>query len=564
MTNSGSTNRFFNRLNAFINNHRYELMFGAILIIYVFNMFLDIMEIDAAQYANISMEMSYNRSFLEVYFRGHDYLDKPPLLFWMSSVSFILFGISNFTYKLPSVLIAILGIYSTYRFTRMWYDKKTGILAALILASTQAFFLLTNDIRTDTSLVGLVIFSVWQMSLYIRENKWKHLVLGAVGTGGAMLAKGPIGLVIPAVAIGADLLLKRDWKNMFRYQWLIFLLIVAVVLLPMSYGLFVQFDLHPEKIVYKLQGPSGLKFFYWTQSFGRITGDIYWKNDTSFFFFFHSILWDMQPWIMFFIPALFISLFHLVKKRFRLEKSEEAITLAGFVIMLLALSMSNFKLPHYIFPIFPFAAVITATFIIGLKEKIRVGLGSVVLGLIQLYWLLIIIMFIFIFPVENILIPVIAGLLLFLSWYFYDAIKTGTDKVVIPILITAIGFNFVMATHFYPNLLEFQASAKAGKMVDASNIPPDGFYFYRHWENVLDFYSRRTVLPVEKDKLTGLPEGTWIFTHDVGYKDIIENNLPFKKVAEFDYHGVTTLRLNFLNRSTRSSTLKKYYIMEKI
>ncbi|HPE58234.1 MAG TPA: glycosyltransferase family 39 protein, partial [Bacteroidales bacterium] len=217
-----------------IGKYRYELLFAGILIIYLINMFLDVMEVDAAQYANISMEMSYNKSFLQVFFRGEDYLDKPPLLFWMSSLSFLLFGISNFAYKLPSVLILLLGIYSTYRFAKLWYDKKTGMLAALILASSQAFFLITNDVRTDTALVGLVIFSVWQISLYIREGKWVNLILAAFGTGGAMLAKGPIGLVIPTVAIGTDLILKRDWKTIFKYQWLIFLGIVAVILIPMS------------------------------------------------------------------------------------------------------------------------------------------------------------------------------------------------------------------------------------------------------------------------------------------------------------------------------------------
>jgi 4-amino-4-deoxy-L-arabinose transferase-like glycosyltransferase len=100
-------------------------------------MLLDVMELDAAQYANISMEMSYNKSFLEIYYRGADYLDKPPLLFWLSSLSFMLFGVGNFAYKLPSVIILLLGIYSTYRFTQMWYSKQIASFAALIFASTQ-------------------------------------------------------------------------------------------------------------------------------------------------------------------------------------------------------------------------------------------------------------------------------------------------------------------------------------------------------------------------------------------------------------------------------------------
>ncbi|NJO89860.1 MAG: hypothetical protein HC831_13620 [Chloroflexia bacterium] len=95
---------------------------------------------------------------MHVYQQGHDYLDKPPLLFWLSSLSIMVLGISNIAYKLPSVLIAILGIYSTYRFSRIWYSKEKALVSSLILASCQALFLITNDVRTDTNLLGLTIF----------------------------------------------------------------------------------------------------------------------------------------------------------------------------------------------------------------------------------------------------------------------------------------------------------------------------------------------------------------------------------------------------------------------
>lgn len=116
------------------------------------------MEVDAAQYAMISMEMSFTKSFLHVFENGKDYLDKPPFLFWVSAVSYLIFGISNFAYKLPSVLFAILGLYSTYKFSRLYYTKETSQLAALILGTTQALFLITNDVRTDTILMSSIIF----------------------------------------------------------------------------------------------------------------------------------------------------------------------------------------------------------------------------------------------------------------------------------------------------------------------------------------------------------------------------------------------------------------------
>src|ERR1700758_3079191 len=151
--------------------YRYVLCFIAIGIVYFFNMFIDVMDIDAAQYFAMSREMMESGNYLQLYERGKDYLDKPPLLFWLSSFSLKLFGISNFAYKLPAVLCIILGIYATYRFTLEWYDKQRAVIAALILCSTQAFLLMTNDVRTDGILTSLIICAVWQISGFIKKGK---------------------------------------------------------------------------------------------------------------------------------------------------------------------------------------------------------------------------------------------------------------------------------------------------------------------------------------------------------------------------------------------------------
>ena len=93
---------------------------------------IDIMEIDAAQYASISQEMLQTGDYLQVHHRYDDYLDKPPLLFWLTSFSFKLFGASNFSFRLPSFLFLIIGLISTYKLSRLLYDQRTGLLAVLV------------------------------------------------------------------------------------------------------------------------------------------------------------------------------------------------------------------------------------------------------------------------------------------------------------------------------------------------------------------------------------------------------------------------------------------------
>src|ERR1700755_1188295 len=110
------------------------LLLLPVLVIYIIGMFIDVMEIDAAQHATMSLEMTQTGNYLQIHSRGEDYLDKPPLIFWTTAMSFNLFGVHNFTYKLPSILFTILGLYATYRLGRMYYGRWTGYFSTLILA----------------------------------------------------------------------------------------------------------------------------------------------------------------------------------------------------------------------------------------------------------------------------------------------------------------------------------------------------------------------------------------------------------------------------------------------
>lgn len=524
-------------------------------------MFIDVMEIDAAQYALISMEMSFNKSFLQVYQQGQDYLDKPPLLFWLSALSFSTLGISNFTYKLPSIILALVGIFSTYKFTLFWYSKEKAIIAALILATSQALFLITNDIRTDTNLLGLVMFGIWQMSAFLHTNQWKNLIFASIGFGFAMMAKGPIALVIPAAAFGTEFLLKRTWSNIFKPHWLVFLAIVAITLLPMSYGLYSQFDLHPEKEVYNLKGPSGLKFFYWTQSFGRITGENYWKDDTTFGYFFHTILWDFQPWIFFFYVAIFRRIWLLIKNKFDKNTLVEYVSLGGFVLIFIAFSLSKFKLPHYIFVILPFAAIITADFLLDLKNEVATKLAGIQFKVLHLFWLLIFASFLVVFPIQNLILPCLMILLYGIFWLLYKHTTTPNLRIIFISAFTAMALNFLMSVYFYPNLLQYQPTSQAGHWITNNQIPLNQFFYFKHSSFSLDFYAKRITPGTDIQNIGQLKKGTYVYAKDEDYLQIIENNIKHKIIKEFDNYKVTALDLQFLYYKTRPQTLGKAYLI---
>ena len=475
-------------------------------------------------------------------------------------LSFLVY--QTFFYKLPSVLFAILGIYSVYRFSSLWYSKEKAILAALILASCQALFLITNDVRTDTNLLGLVMFSIWQLYAYINKNKWKHLFLSSIGIGAAMMAKGPIALIILTAALGSDFILKRQWRNIFKPQWIVLLIIILIILIPMSYGLYTQFDLHPEKTAYGLKGPSGLRFFYWTQSFGRITGENYWENDAGYFYFLYTILWDFQPWIILFIPALILKIRKMLVQKFKCNESEEYSTLGGFVLVFIALSLSKYKLPHYIFVLFPFASIILADFIYQLKGILQSRIAKIQFGFMHLFWLAMIINFIFFFPPKNFILPAILTVLFATNWLVFSNFKGTVERIFLPTLITAISFNLLLSLNFYPNLLKYQSTSQIGKLVSENEIPVDMFYHYNRSSYSLDFYAKRITPGTNINYIKCLKHGSLIYIDEKGLAELEENNIAFNQVGVFPSFEVTALELPFLYNKTRNKCLKNDYLIE--
>lgn len=548
----------------------------AFLLVYTAALPLDVMDVDAAQYATISRHMAEHGSWLQVMDRGHDYLDKPPLLFWLSATSFKIFGVSNWAYKFPSFLFAILGIVSTWKLAQLLYDKKTGVLAGLMLASCMAMFIITNDVRTDTILLGSVIFAVWQLLLYLKTKRWISLVAGAAGVAAAMLAKGPLGLVIPLLALSSEFAYKRQWKNFFRWQWLVALVIVGVLLLPMCIGLYRQFDLHPEKTVNGSTGVSGLRFFFWTQSFGRITGDSDWgtkfDNGAGPFFFTHTFLWAFFPWCLLVVGGLIKTLMKLVKSRFRPGYLPELLSVGGFVLVFLALSASKYKLPHYIYVTLPFASIIAARFFVydvfhPAKKYLRILFTSLhVLFILAAFAVCGLVLF-FIFPGNGFLPVLVVCAWLLATLLFVWKGKTALEKLLYPLLASLLALYFTLNVVFYPNLFNYQAPAVAGKFIAEHHLQDRYYNFHDVFRYAGDFYSGKmvqTLYPQDStlENAVRKQKTIWIFTDNEGVNELRERGYIITQQKELTDYSIQFLTTNFLNPASRQDVVRKRFLVE--
>ena len=526
---------------------------------------IPLIDIDAAQYASMSREMASTGNYLQLYDLGKDYLDKPPLLFWLSSISIQLFGVHDWAYRLPSILCLGLALWSIYRFTLLYYNTLTAQLATLVLATSQAFILMAHDVRCDTMLMGFVMFSVWQLAAWYQTNLWKHFVLAFMGIGFGMLTKGPIAIVVPGVSFAIHFLLQRNWKQFFRWEYILGVLIVGVLLIPMSIGLYKQFDLQPGKIIHGVPIQSGLRFYYWTQSFGRYTGENVFNEMNHFTFLLENMLWSFLPWIFIFLMALVVSIKDIIKAGFKLQSNQEFIAAGGFVLTYCMLARSQAQLPHYIFVVLPFAAVVTAN---GLQQ-IYFSQSYVKLQKILLYfhgfifsilWFAIIGIVFLVFTEMPIYIK---GLAIIGAGYFFFVLlfkQTETPKFISLALYTILGVNFILNTSFYPMLLKYELGVSAAAFINHNKLPKTSVYLYEIDESrALHFYGNHSFERIFDSSL--LKPQQIIITKASSYP-ALQQKFPASTILHQNaYFGVSMLTLPFLNPATRDKEVTPYIIV---
>ncbi|HEY1031870.1 MAG TPA: glycosyltransferase family 39 protein [Flavipsychrobacter sp.] len=521
---------------------------------------VDMMDIDATQYAEISREMAESGSYLQLYDRGHDYLDKPPFLFWVTALSIKAFGVNNFAYKFPSVLFALWALYAVYRLARLLYDDKTARMAALILGTCQGMFLMTNDVRTDTILMSCVITSLWMIKECDIKRRWYYVLGGTAAIAAGMMTKGPIALLVPMFCFGSDWVLKREWKKIFNPYHLVDVLLIAIFLVPMSIGLYQQFDMHPEKTVNGLTGVSGLRFFYWSQSFGRITGESPWDNGAPFEFLFVGMFWAFLPWMFLFVPALVMRLVQVVKQKFKLEPGQEFITTGGFVLAYIALGSSKYQLPHYIFVVFPLAAIMVAKLIADMADGKYAGLYKVMK---PFQWVVSVLVMIAALLTLIIVFPAgVTGIALWVAalgiWMVVALHKKITAKMFWVSAAAIMLANIFITHHFYYQLLKYQLGTVTGKYIREHNINGKDVIFYRftHPMNSIHYYANQQI-PGDS---TAFVSGKYLITSPEGIA-VLEGKYKYDIVQQGDYFKASELTPEFLNPKTRDKAVMKYYMV---
>lgn len=534
----------------------YTIIYFLITIVYIIGMFLPLMENDSAQHAVMAMRM-YLENDPFAFFRGSvPYLDKPHLHFWLAALSFKIFGLYDWAYRVPSLIFTVIGAISCYGLSKKLYAESIAHLAAIIFLTSMSVILASHDVRTDAILTGAVIFSVWQLYLYTQTKKLLPYILGAAGIGIAFSTKGFFGVAVICFSLIFHLLYTRNLKVIFNYKTLIALVVLAITVSPVLYAYYVQF------------GSEGVQFILWNQNVNRITSTGFAESRANdYAFFFHTLLWVFFPWALLMYTGLFYRIKKLIKTGFRLDPGLEVLSFAGVLIILFILSFSKFKLPHYLNPLLPLLSIFTAGYLFSLERKGKIKTLIILqyiqyfliaVGVFAIFWVL---FFTFTFPKWYILTGIIVILFILIKSLLKN--PDHLSRTVISSALLMLFINFGLNSYFYPNLLQFQGGIHIAKIVQENNIPKESIFIHgKQYSWTLDFYIQRNNPEITTEQIKSLNKDIWLYTDKKeSLLELEENNIKFSKEYEADHFRVSKLTSKFLDPATRKSKLGKSYLL---
>lgn len=313
---------------------------------------------------------------------GTEVPSKPPLFHWFAALTSLAWGqINESTVRFPSALFASLGVLILYFFGRKLFDPKIGLCSAVILATSVVYQSEAIVARVDMTLTffltaTLVVFYLLYHGFFAGPL-WTYgfyLLLGV-----SVLAKGPVGLILPGMIIGCFLFLRKRWDFVWRlcfHRGVVLALIIgvswyAMALLRGGEDFFNRQIIHENLARFFVSGEGG-------------TG-----HQKPFYYYFPYLILEGLPWTLF-LPFVIVDWFK--RKDFAQDDSLFLMLWVGFIFLFFSFSAG--KRAVYLLPLYPPLSLLIGSWLRQTKSEKIYGVGLKTVG-----WLFLIVGIILLLPV---------------------------------------------------------------------------------------------------------------------------------------------------------------------
>ncbi|MDD5245117.1 MAG: glycosyltransferase family 39 protein [Syntrophorhabdaceae bacterium] len=293
-------------------------------------------EPDEGRYAEIPREMVEQGDYVVPHLDYVRYFEKPPLLYWITALSYKTFGISEWSFRFPNALAALLCILTMYLSMSNWFGEETGLISSLILLGSFGFFAISHIVTIDMLFSFLLFVCLLCFYQYYREKGQLFLYLFFAALALAVLAKGPVAFILLMVTIVIFLWSEKRLPFLRNILSIKALLLFCVIVLPWF-------------IIICLREKEFFQFFFIDQHILRFLTTKH-KRSGPLYYFFPVLFGGLFPWSIF-IPRAAAELW---------REKELRLFFIWSLVVFVFFSLSGSKLPPYILPIFPAVSVILA------------------------------------------------------------------------------------------------------------------------------------------------------------------------------------------------------------
>lgn len=164
---------------------------------------------DPAFYGMIARNILTSGDWLSLHHRFMPVIDKPPLTFWIMGLAFATFGTAEWVLHAWHTALALATLGATYALARLALPRPRAALAVLVLLTSVEFFYESLTPRQDIPLTLFITLAVYWHVRWERDGRSGAAIGSWLAAALAVLTKGIIGLVLPALIVGAHLLLDR-------------------------------------------------------------------------------------------------------------------------------------------------------------------------------------------------------------------------------------------------------------------------------------------------------------------------------------------------------------------
>ena len=331
---------------------------------------------DEPRYVQVVREMFLSGDLITPRLGGHTWFEKPALLYWMIVGAFKVFGVSEWSARLGPALCGLLTILGVWCVGRA-VDKDFGFWSVIVTASCLGLIVFSRAASFD---VVVTMTTTWSLVFFLLHElpatRRKRLLLAGFYAfiGLSLLAKGLVGIVISFGVVGSYYLLRRSWPARSVWLSLIWGVPLALAVAATWYG----------PVIAK-NGWTFIDQFFIQHHFARYISNKY-HHPQPIYFYPVIILMLVLPWSVHLIGAL------AKARRWEWRGGDSlsivcVFALAWLLLPIVFFSFSGSKLPGYILPSLPGAALLVSyrlTFVRNAKWPLTIASVTVVAVLVIL------------------------------------------------------------------------------------------------------------------------------------------------------------------------------------